>query len=151
MGTNLLNLSPSYRTSELALVPGYGYCGWPSCFDGACALFSAFRPIPSVTTCYSCNFRLSIGNPCGSLLWGSCFRTFRLFHLPMKRLSGYFRRPETLVSFENFVRLAPLSVFRLWLQLPEERCAFFLQAVGCTPETCVWVAFLRLPDFGIRF
>ena len=69
----------------------------------------------------------------------------------MKRLSGDFRRPETLVSFENFVRLAPLSVFRLWLQLPEERCAFFLPAVGCTPETCVWVAFLRLPDFGFRF
>jgi hypothetical protein len=30
MGTNLLNLSPSSQTSELVVVPGYGYCGWPS-------------------------------------------------------------------------------------------------------------------------
>jgi len=41
MGTNLLNLFPSFLTSELVMAPGYGYCGWPLDINAACALFSA--------------------------------------------------------------------------------------------------------------
>jgi len=44
MGTNLLNLSPSSQTSELVVVPGYGYYGWPFCADAACALSLLFDP-----------------------------------------------------------------------------------------------------------
>jgi hypothetical protein len=41
MGTNLLDLSPFSQTSELVVVPGYGYCGWSFSIDAACALSSA--------------------------------------------------------------------------------------------------------------
>ncbi|MCL4484638.1 MAG: hypothetical protein M1445_18840 [Bacteroidetes bacterium] len=50
MGTNLLNLFPSYLTSELVAAPGYGYYGWPLAFNAACALLPAH---PTLTFRYN--------------------------------------------------------------------------------------------------
>ena len=63
MGTNLLNLFPSSLTSELVVVPGYGYYGWPFGIPAACALFLLFDPYLSLQPVTA----VTSGSPFGTL------------------------------------------------------------------------------------
>ncbi len=119
MGTNLLNLFPSSQTSELVVVPGYGYlAGHPALTRLAlCFLLSVDPDLPL--------------QPFTAVTFGSPFEILADFfpegvaispagfsHLAMKWLPGYSLRLATPVSFENFPRLAPRSALHFKLQLP---------------------------------
>ena len=93
------------------MAPGYGYYGWPSDVNAACALFLSTDPKPSITTCYSGNFRLSFGFPCGFLPGGSCLKSVLPAILRFSTFPGTFTVLRPVISIENFPRLTSRSAF----------------------------------------
>jgi hypothetical protein len=119
MGTNLLNLFPSSQTSELVVVPGYGYLAGHAAVTplAHCFLLSVDPDLPlQLVTA------VTFGSPfeilADSFPEGVAISPAGCSHLAMKWLPGYFRCLATLVSFENFPRLAPRSALHFKLQLP---------------------------------
>ena len=146
MGTNLLNLSPSFLVKRTWLGARLRLL-WLVIRHSRCLRFvpapDPYLPLQPFTVA-------TFGSPFGILA-----DPFREWVAQVLRavspcggwLSGYSLRLATLVSIENFLRLTPPSVLHLKLQHPEERFVpSLLPAVRLACETCVPPAPLRLPS-----
>lgn len=147
MGTNLLNLSPSFldkrtcRGARLRLFRLAGEHRFRLRF-----LFCIPGPKPSITACYSGNFRLSFRSPCGNLPGGSCQKSVRLSHLAMACFPGYSHRLSACDFHQSTPGPAPCSSLYPDLNYLKERPVSFLTpAVRCLTSPYGGIGQLRLP------